>query len=158
MRPPQDRSGRHRPEEVSARFEIPVIGEDGSLTTPPPVTPQGSQGQRAALAFFGEVTRQGPWTIASKLRVGALFGEVTLDLRDVTFTAHLTRIVGVSLFASVKVLVPPTVELRVTGLAVFGEHQVTGSLSAAPGAPIVCVDVVPVFGETTVTQIEGSSA
>ncbi len=114
----------------------------------------GVAGQRTLVAVFGEVKRRGQWTLASQTTAVPIFGEILLDLREATFeTDHVVLKIYLA-FGSIKVIVPPGVQVDVRGITVFGEHDYKQRTTPAPGAPSLLIEGYGAFGEIKVLELE----
>jgi hypothetical protein len=100
---------------------------------------------------FGSTKRSGTLRVRERLRCLAVFGSVTLDLRGALVEGDVVDIQAGVLFGSVDVIVPEGVEVDLTGLAVFGSKETSGKgPSPRPGAPLVRVNAIVLFGAATV--------
>jgi hypothetical protein len=103
---------------------------------------------RWVVGVFSGARRSGPWRPADPTRAVAVFGGCQLDLTAVELPPE-TRIVAVSVFGGVEVLVPEGVPVDLGGFAVFGGREDRTSGPLRVGAPVVRVDCRAVFGGVT---------
>lgn len=101
---------------------------------------------RGIVAVFSESRKEGYWALPRHLRVLAVFGNVTIDLRDATILPGESVIEAVAVFAEVKVTVPPHIIVECDGDAFMGEFAFKKSKRddatlprPDPGAPVVRV-------------------
>ncbi|MEP7160580.1 MAG: LiaF domain-containing protein [Dermatophilaceae bacterium] len=141
----------------AARFEMPVVGDGSTGATPASgktVRVGGTAGQRTIVAVFGDVKRRGQWTMASQTTAVPFFGEILLDLREATFETDRVVLKIFLAFGSIKVIVPPGVQVDVRGVIVFGDHDHKQRTIPAPGAPSLLVEGYGAFGEIKVLELE----
>ena len=81
-----------------------------------------------AYAVFGNVERQGHFAVKAASRALAVFGNVELDLRSVTFPPGVTDIEVQAIFGNVEIIVPPTIFVECHGASIFGSFASAGRL------------------------------
>lgn len=113
----------------------------------------GTATERALTAVFGDVKRDGRWTVAGQTRVISVFGDVTLDLREATFEGGVVEVRAYTAFGDIKLIVPPGVDVQVKGMLVFGSSKVSRRTEAQPGAPVVVVTANGGFGDVKVLEL-----
>lgn len=96
--------------EYRGRREL--IGSGGDM----PSTPA-----RGIVAVFSENKKEGYWALPRHLRVLTVFGNVTIDLREAMILPGESVIEAVAVFAEVKVVVPPYLNVQCDGDALMGE-------------------------------------
>lgn len=147
---------------------MPVIREDGTIAHPtspeagavaPAVGGQvarigGAPQERALFSVFGDVKRQGRWTVAAQTRSVTVFGDTVLDLRDASFEEQKVEVRAFVLFGDLKVIVPAGVDVRVRAGLVFGDQKVQRRTEPGAGAPLVDIDVYGGFGDVKVLELE----
>ena len=91
------------------------------------------------LALLGEVKRTGVWTPPRELRVAAVLGSVTVDLRDARLSPGVTEIRVAAVMGEVKVIVPPGVRVESNATAFLGAvtDDVYEPVSPDGGTPVV---------------------
>ncbi len=114
-----------------------LIGSGGDL----PATPA-----RGIVAVFSENKKEGYWALPRHLRVLSVFGNVTIDLRDALILPGESVIEAVAVFAEIKVIAPPHINVECDGDALMGEFAIKRSKrdeakfhAPDPGAPVVRV-------------------
>ena len=89
------------------------------------------------LALLSGFERRGRWNVPKKLTTFTLWGSGVLDLRYADFTSTEVEIHAYSIMGMQTILLPPEVNVEVTGHGVMGgfDHDVLGQ--GTPGAPVV---------------------
>ncbi len=154
---PQD----HLPGEVTsgaAQFEMPVIR--AQEVTPAPEQGRGitriggTPGQRSMVSVFGDVRRQGNWTIAEQTTAVPVFGDIRLDLREASFETQTVTVKAYVVFGDLKLIVPPGVQVDLRGFTIFGDHDLKQRTVAPEDAPRLVVEGYAVFGDVKVLELE----
>ena len=105
------------------------------------------------VAIFSAVERKGAWALADDSIAVAVFGQVSLDLRQVTFEAANSEIKAFAIFGGVDILVEPGTVVECTGMGVFGEFSRSGKVAQArPGSPVIRVTGLALFGAVTIKE------
>lgn len=168
---PQDRLPGEAQQGPQARFEMPVIGHDGTVAPIPaghvPAQPgaAGAPGQevarvggaptdRSLVCLFGDVKREGRWIVAERTRSVTVFGDTVLDLREASLEKAQVVVRAIVAFGDLKVIVPPGLDVRVTGGLVFGDQKVQRRTDPAPDSPRVNVEVYGAFGDVKVLELD----
>ncbi|GAB3748329.1 DUF1707 SHOCT-like domain-containing protein [Microlunatus parietis] len=102
------------------------------------------------IAIFGGASRKGKWRIRKSSTAIAVFGGVELDLRDAVFEAPVVEIIGFWCFGGMDVLVPEGVEVRDQTAGVFGGTDITRLGDPVPGAPVIVLKGMSLFGGVSV--------
>ncbi len=141
---------------------IPITRDLVIVGTPAPVaTPQTTNrftietaGQNPQsdkmVAIFGGVTRSGKWRVRKNIQALALFGGMDLDLRDAIFEAPVVEISGLWCFGGLDIKVPEGIEVQDQTAGIFGGTDVRDIGDPAPGAPILVIKGVALFGGVSV--------
>ena len=121
----------------------------------PAAAPALPEPRRSALhhliAIFGSAKRTGSLRVQPRLVCVALFGNVTLDLRDALIEGDVVTVRAITAFGAVEVIVPEGVEVDLTGLALFGSKETRGNPGALRrGAALVRVNAFVLFGSAEV--------
>ena len=89
------------------------------------------------LALLSGFERRGRWNVPKKLTTFTLWGSGVLDLRYADFTSTEVEIHAYSIMGMQTILLPPEVNVEVTGHGVMGgfDHEDLGQ--GTPGAPVV---------------------
>jgi len=126
----------------------------GSVTDHGPVPTSYSPGSKI-MAVFGEAKRTGRWVVEAETTAAAVFGEVTIDLRDAVLSQREVVIVANAVFGQVTIKVPHGVIVRDEGVAIFGSRNGAdsskgGNIPITPETPVVVIRGVALFGEVAV--------
>jgi Cell wall-active antibiotics response 4TMS YvqF len=71
-------------------------------------------------ALFSATARRGEWLPAEDVRVRALFGNVTLDLRNALLAPGVTTFECLAFCGAIEFIVPPKLEVELAASAVLG--------------------------------------
>jgi hypothetical protein len=141
---------------------LPITRDLVIVGPPAPVaTPQSSSrfaidttGQNAEsdkmIAIFGGVTRKGRWRVRKNTHALALFGGMDLDLRDAIFEAPVVEISGFWCFGGLDMKVPEGIEIQDQTAGIFGGTDVRDVGDPAPGAPMLVIKGVSLFGGVSI--------
>ena len=132
----------------------------GPATATPPMPADyapGSMGlnKTQITAIFAEQKRGGRWMVPSQTVAAAVFGSVTIDLREAVLTQREVVIVANAVFGSIEIKVPHGVVVRDEGTAVFGSRSgsdrgAAGDVPITPDSPVVVLRGTALFGEVSV--------
>ena len=145
---------------------VPVVsdlpGASAVLATPAAGTEPATRrsrrtGRRTAVrlvSVFSSVSRKGSWEVPPELRSVTVFADTDLDLRQARLSGSDVAIEAVSVFGSTRITVPPEMHVVDDGFAIFGGRELPpdSEESARPGAPVLRVTGVSVFGLLTVRR------
>jgi hypothetical protein len=99
---------------------------------------------RGIVSVFSENRKEGYWALPRHLRVLSVFGNVTIDLREAMILPGESVIEAVAVFAEVKVIAPPHINVECDGDALMGEFAIKRSKRDEPtlqppdpGAPVI---------------------
>jgi Domain of unknown function (DUF1707) len=109
------------------------------------------------ITFFGHRRQVGRWRLPGSLRARALFGDLHLDLREVTVHDDVVDISATTLFGNLTVDVPEGVEVELTGFDVLGDRELRlAPVPRRPGTPLIRVRAHGLLGDVYVrTPAEG---
>jgi hypothetical protein len=106
------------------------------------------------MAVFGEATRTGRWVVPPQTTTAAVFGQVTLDLREAVLSQREVVIVANAVFGQVTIKVPHGVVVHDEGTTIFGsrggDSGRAGDLPVTADSPVVVVRGVALFGEVSI--------
>lgn len=140
-------------EALAASLAVARPASPPDVVQPP--APALLQGARAAFervaAFMANTTRRGAWRLPHRLRVAAVMSEVKLDLREADLPAVL-QIELLAVMASVKVTVPPGVEVSMDVTPFLAEVSDRTKTPPAAGRPRVVVRGTGVMAEVKVVE------
>jgi hypothetical protein len=106
------------------------------------------------ISIFGGIDRKGRWRVARRHWVVSMFGGSDLDLRQASLEGGESTISIVDLFGGTDLYVPDGIEVDFNGVGLFGsadEHG--GDLPTHPGAPLLRVRALSLFGGTDVWRV-----
>jgi len=102
------------------------------------------------VAVFGGSSRKGKWRVRRKIEAYALFGGQDLDMREATFESPVTEISGFWCFGGMEIKVPEGIEVHDQVMGIFGGTDISKVGDHAPGAPILVIKGVALFGGVSV--------
>jgi hypothetical protein len=102
------------------------------------------------VAIFGGTTRRGRWRVRRKLEMYALFGGQDLDMRDAVFESPVTEINGFWCFGGADIKVPEGIEVQDQTVGIFGGTDISKLGDPVPGAPVLVIKGVALFGGVSV--------
>ncbi|HEY5820882.1 MAG TPA: DUF1707 domain-containing protein [Propionibacteriaceae bacterium] len=114
-------------------------------------TSSASQESEKMVAIFGGVTRKGKWRVRKHTQALALFGGIDLDLRDAIFEGPVVEISGFWCFGGLDIKVPEGIEVRDQTAGVFGGTDVSHVGEPLPGAPVLVIKGMTLFGGVSVS-------
>jgi hypothetical protein len=140
------------PLPVSTPSSVPT-----SAVTPAPATMSFSidtsrdSGSDQMIAIFGGATRKGRWRMPKQSQAVALFGGVEIDLTEATFESTELEISGFWCFGGMEIKAPAGIEVRDRTAGIFGGTEIKGLGDPIPGAPVITIKGVSLFGGVSVT-------
>lgn len=105
------------------------------------------------IAIFGGTTRKGRWRVRRHIQAFALFGGQDLDMREATFESPVTEITGIWCFGGLDIKVPEGVEIRDRTIGIFGGTDVKRAGEPQPGAPVLVIRGLVLFGGVSVKSV-----
>lgn len=130
--------GRLTPEEHAERagqaYAARTLGELAGLTTDlvaSAAQPIRLDGRRPVTGIFGRELRDGRWVVPDRLAVSAIFGEVTLDLREALLQSSRVLVLATLIGGTLRVIAPEEVAVEVTGAVLIGRPGAVVRGSAA---------------------------
>jgi Domain of unknown function (DUF1707)/Cell wall-active antibiotics response 4TMS YvqF len=131
--------------------DLPAVAGSSSIAVE-----GGGGGTRFVLGILGGGDRRGRWRVAPRVTVVNVLGGADLDLREATLTAPEVTIWVISIFGGSDIVVPEAVHVELSSFALFGgdDLKLEGP-EPEPGAPVVHVRTVSLFGGTDVTTRRG---
>jgi hypothetical protein len=134
---------RHQLEAATAGLKAAPVGSTRTVSS--------------IVTFFGHRRHAGRWRLPSALRARALFGDLHLDLREVTVHDDVVDISATTLFGNLTVDVSEGVEVELPGFDVLGDRELRlAPVSRRPGTPLIRVRAHGLLGDVYVrTPAEG---
>jgi hypothetical protein len=131
--------------------DLPAVAGSSSMAVE-----GGGGGTSFVLGILGSGDRRGRWRVARKVTVVNVMGGADLDLREATLAAPEVTIWVISLFGGSDIIVPEGVNAELSSFALLGgdDLKLEGP-EPPPGAPVVHVRTVSIFGGTDVTTRRG---
>lgn len=154
--------GRLTLEEFSGRVEAALIaraaGELARVQEDLPavfVAAAGTNRKPARLttALFGHVARRGRLRLRKRTVAASGFGDLDLDLREVTVDHWHTTVTVLVAFGNVDVYVPEGINVEVTGVTVLGHRRDWGRDADRGDAPTIQVRVLGFAGTIDVWRV-----
>lgn len=87
---------------------------------PVPLAPEGTTGSAISVGIMSGMDKVGQWVVAPHHVSIGLMGGTTLDLRNAVFVSAETTITCIGIMGGVEVIVPPEMDVRVTGVGFMG--------------------------------------
>jgi hypothetical protein len=103
------------------------------------------------IAVFGGATRKGRWRVPKQSTAVALFGGVEIDLTEAVFESTEIEITGFWCFGGMEIKAPAGIEVRDRTAGIFGGTDIKGLGDPTPGAPVITLKGVSLFGGVSVT-------
>jgi hypothetical protein len=102
------------------------------------------------VGIFGGAERKGRWRIRRQTEAYALFGGIDLDLREAVFESPVVEIRGFWCFGGMEIKVPAGIEVRDQTSGIFGGTEIKDLGEPQPGAPVLVLKGVSLFGGVSV--------
>ncbi len=140
-----------------------TLGHLAALTVD--LVPQSAQpfrldGRRPVTGIFGRELRDGRWVVPDRLAVSAVFGEVTLDLREAMLQSSRVLVLATLIGGTLRVIAPEEVAIEVTGAVLIGRpgavvrgtsvSRDAGGLG--PGMPVIDIHAFALGGRVKVIR------
>ncbi len=98
------------------------------------------------LAIMSGFQRRGRWNVPRKITTVSLFGGGVVDLRYADFTSAEVDIHAYSVMGGQTILLPPEVNVKITGVGVMGGFDRDVDENGAPGAPHITISGFSLWG------------
>jgi len=139
---------------VTLTRDLVVVAEPDAASTggPAPVVDTAAPHDQVdrMVAVFGGTERKGRWRVRRQIQALAVFGGFDLDMRDAIFEAPVVEVSGFWCFGGLEIKVPEGVEVRNEVMGVFGGSDVKDVGNPQPGAPVLVVKGLALFGGVSV--------
>lgn len=126
-----------------------IPGAPETWTSGPPAGAPARTPSRQA-TVFGDIRQEGPWRVPYVSRWSAVFGDVTIDLREALVSHARIEIEASSVFGDLTLLVPEGVLVEIRAKTFFGNIRKDAGHRAPPGAPLVVLTGGTWFGDVRV--------
>lgn len=129
-----------------------TLGELARLTTDlsqPSGQPIRLYSRRAVTAVWARERREGRWVVPAEFPITAVFGDVTVDLREAMLQSQRTIIYATAIAGQIRLIVPAGVAVEMVGRSFLGTRSVRGrnlAASAAPGTGVIEVRTLALGG------------
>ncbi|MEV0277219.1 DUF1707 domain-containing protein [Streptomyces sp. NPDC050610] len=118
----------------------------------------GRATSRWGVAVMGGFQRGGRWTVPRVFSSVAFWGGGQIDLREADFEDREIVIRCFAIMGGMEVVVPPDVEVHVSGVGIMGGFDDKASGPGTPGAPRVTVTGLAFWGGVGVRRKERKAA
>ncbi|WP_207930957.1 DUF1707 domain-containing protein [Streptomyces sp. 8K308] len=112
-------------------------------------------GAKNVVAVLSGANRQGRWRVGAKINAVAVCGGVELDLTEAIFEQQQVVINATAICGGIEIKVPENVTLRSAGSGVMGGFDVREIESTEPGAPVITVQGVAIWGGVDAKVVRG---
>jgi hypothetical protein len=142
-------------ERIDTAYEAQTVPELTVLTADLPepapgaaVAPAGAKPPaRWLFSIMGGGDRRGRWRVGERLRAVAFWGGGDIDLREASLEGGSVTITLVAIMGGFDVIVPPGVDVDVSGFAFMGGRDIKLSgEQPPPGAPRIHIRAFAVMG------------
>jgi hypothetical protein len=100
-----------------------------------------------AMAVMGGFERKGPWIVPRHMRVTAVMGGGSLDLRQARLAQGVTEIEIFAFWGGVEIIVPAGVRVETVGMAFMGGFSINGGdVSDDPNLPVLRISGIAIMG------------
>jgi cell wall-active antibiotic response 4TMS protein YvqF len=132
--------------------DLPVHTEGVAVVHRPPPAPEIAA--QTIHAILGGVDRRGAFTMPRRLKIVAMMGGASLDLREARFPAGVMEVDVKAVFGGVQILVPPELAVEVQGTAIMGGFQNVNRAPAHPDpdAPLLRVRGLALMGGVDISM------
>src|SRR5688572_6985604 len=114
---------------------------------------------RTLLAVMGGVERKGRWTPARRNVVIAIMGGAALDFREVTLPPGQTEVFIFCVMGGAEIIVPPSLSVDASGVAIMGGFEHSAALPSDPDAPVLRINGFCLMGGVEIlVRFPGESA
>lgn len=105
-------------------------------------------------AVLGGVDRRGTWTVPRRMRVVAMMGGASIDLREARFPRGVIDLEVKAFWGGVQILVPPGLAVEVHGTAIMGGFQNVNRAPPTPDpdAPLLRVRGIAIMGGVDISM------
>jgi hypothetical protein len=129
--------------DVPAKAVVPTVVTD--------LVPSGHE-QENLYAIFGGIDRRGAWTVPRRMKIVAMMGGASLDLREARFPPGVIDIEVKAVMGGIQIIVPPGLAVQMHGSAIFGGFQDVNRAPANPDpdAPLLRIHGLTMMGGVSI--------
>jgi hypothetical protein len=140
---------------VGLTGDLVVVGSPAPVAAPQPtsyaIDPSAASSETDRMvAVFSGAERKGRWRVRRRIEAYSIFGGVDLDMREAVFESRIVEIDGIWCFGGLDIKVPEGVEVRNEVMGIFGGSDVKHVGDPQPGAPVLVIKGVALFGGVSV--------
>jgi Domain of unknown function (DUF1707) len=140
---------------VDLTRDLVVVGSPAPVAAPQStsyaIDPSATSSETDRMvAVFSGAERKGRWRVRRRIEAYSIFGGVNLDMREAVFESHVVEIDGIWCFGGLDIKVPEGVEVRNEVMGIFGGSDVKHVGDPQPGAPVLVIKGVALFGGVSV--------
>ncbi|MEU2870013.1 DUF1707 domain-containing protein [Streptomyces olivoreticuli] len=112
----------------------------------------GSATSTGAVGIWGGFHRAGRWTVGSRFTAFTMWGGGQIDLREARFAEREVVIRCFALMGGMSVVVPPDLDVEVSGIGIMGGFGDRATGPGTPGSPKVRITGFALWGGVGVTR------
>ncbi|MBT2382644.1 DUF1707 and DUF2154 domain-containing protein [Streptomyces sp. ISL-11] len=112
----------------------------------------GRPSSAGAVGIWGGFHRKGAWTVPRKFTAFAMWGGGEIDLREARFEDHEVVIRCFALMGGMGVVVPPDLDVEVSGIGIMGGFGDKATGPGTPGSPRVRITGLAIWGGVSVER------
>ena len=111
---------------------------------------------KGLVSIFSGNEKKGRWEVPRHMRVVAIFGGATLDLRHAVVLPGVSVIETLTIWGGIEIIVPPHIDVECDGDAIMGAFTMNrskkgpASIPPPPGAPVIRVIGDAYMGAVTI--------
>ncbi len=154
-------AGRSAYQMVPLENRAPVQDSfDSSSTQLERALRPGEQPIAMSFGFWGATERIGRWAVGDNHVSIAVMGGTTIDLREAAFQGKNVDITCVAFWGGVDIIVPPEMQVRITGIGVMGsfgwerKHYVNPKATPDPDLPTLTVSGLALMGAVDIYRLD----
>ena len=148
------------PADIEALLaDLPEVG--GPIAPVPAVVPTvvpallpPERDRDTLYAIFGGIDRRGAWTVPRRMKIVAIMGGASLDLREARFPPGVVELDVTAVMGGIEIVVPPGLAVQMHGSAIMGGFADVDRAPANPDpdAPLLRVRGLTMMGGVSVSM------
>jgi hypothetical protein len=146
--------GEHA-ERAEQAYSARTLGDLAVLTADlvvPSAQPIRVDARRSVAGIFARERRAGRWVVPESLTVTAVFGEVTLDLREALLQSQHVTIYATAIGGHVELIIPDGIAVVTTDTAIFGRRPAADAPPPPAGTPVIEVRTLALGGRVRIVR------